>query len=82
MRELWNTFGFTGEQRLMREPVLSLLARVLSPEKVRDLDRRGEFPFEAYDAMAQAGGWGYPSRSSSAGAAAARTRSRRTLSRS
>jgi alkylation response protein AidB-like acyl-CoA dehydrogenase len=49
------TFGFTEEQRLMRESVLGLLQRVLPPEKIRALDRAGEFPHEAYAALAEAG---------------------------
>ena len=49
------TFGFTDEQKLMRESVLGLLGRVLPPERIRELDKAREFPFEAYQAMADEG---------------------------
>lgn len=62
MSELWNTFGFTDEQRLMRESVLDLLGRVLPPQAIRELDARGEFPREAYAALADAGWMGLPFR--------------------
>ena len=55
MSEPWSTFGFTEEQRLMRESALDLLARVLPRDKIRGLDEKGEFPADAYAAMAQAG---------------------------
>ncbi len=54
------TFGLTDEQRLMQASVLELLARVLPREKIRELDRTGTFPFEAFDALAQAGWMGLP----------------------
>jgi len=56
------TFGFTEEQKLMRESVLRLLGRVLPPEKIRALDKAGAFPFEAYKALAEDGWMGilYP----------------------
>jgi alkylation response protein AidB-like acyl-CoA dehydrogenase len=60
MSDLWNTFGFSEEQKLMRESVLDLLGRVLPREKIRALDEAGEFPFEAYDALAKAGWMGLP----------------------
>jgi len=56
----WTTFGFTDEQRQMREAVLDLIDRVLPPAKIRELDARGEYPFEAYDALARAGWLGLP----------------------
>jgi hypothetical protein len=37
MSEPWSTFGFTGEQRMMRESVLDLLAGVLPSRKIREL---------------------------------------------
>lgn len=52
------TFGFSDEQKLMRDSVLALLARVLPAEKIRALDRAREFPFEAYQALADAGWMG------------------------
>jgi alkylation response protein AidB-like acyl-CoA dehydrogenase len=55
MSGLWNTFGFSDEQRMMRDSVLDLLARELPPERIRELDGKGEFPHAAYAALAQAG---------------------------
>jgi len=52
------TFGFSAEQTLMRDSVLGLLRKVLPPEKIRALDRAREFPFEAYQALADAGWMG------------------------
>ncbi len=49
------TFGFTEEQKLLRESVLGTLARVLPPEKIRALDQAGEYPFEACQALADLG---------------------------
>lgn len=48
-------FGFTEEQKLLRESVLGTLARVLPPERIRQLDQAGEYPFEACRALAEAG---------------------------
>jgi alkylation response protein AidB-like acyl-CoA dehydrogenase len=60
MSSLWNTFGYTEQQRMMRDSILELLRRELPGEKVRALDRAGEFPFEAYDAVARAGWMALP----------------------
>jgi alkylation response protein AidB-like acyl-CoA dehydrogenase len=49
------TFGFSEEQKQMRRSVLGLLARVLPPAKVRELDAAGEYPFEACKALAAGG---------------------------
>ncbi|MCA8927639.1 MAG: acyl-CoA/acyl-ACP dehydrogenase [Alphaproteobacteria bacterium] len=49
------THGFTDEQKLLRESVLGTLARVLPPEKIRELDRAGEYPYEACRALAELG---------------------------
>ena len=49
------TFGFTDEQKLLRESVLGTLARVLPPAKIRELDQAGEYPFEACQALAGLG---------------------------
>lgn len=59
-RHDWNTFGFTEHQRLIRDSVLDLLEQKLPPQKIRELDRDGEFPFEAFDALAQAGWMALP----------------------
>jgi acyl-CoA dehydrogenase len=57
-----NTFGLSEEQQMMRDSVLELLERVLPAEKIRQLDRTGEFPHDAFRALAQAGWLGiiYP----------------------
>ena len=52
----YGTFGFTEEQVLMRDAVLGLMARVLPPERIAELDRDRAFPREAYQALA-ADGW-------------------------
>jgi alkylation response protein AidB-like acyl-CoA dehydrogenase len=49
------TYGFSDEQKLLRESVLGTLARVLPPEKIRELDRAGEYPYEACQALADLG---------------------------
>jgi alkylation response protein AidB-like acyl-CoA dehydrogenase len=56
------TFGLSEEQRQMRASVLGLLDRVLPPAKIRALDQAGEYPFEAHQALADAGFMGlmYP----------------------
>ncbi len=53
-------FGFTDEQRLMQAGLLDLLARALPPERIRALDAAGDFPADAYDALARAGWMGLP----------------------
>jgi hypothetical protein len=62
MRNAHMTFGFSDEQRQMRESVLRLLDRVLPPSRIRELDNAGEYPFEACQALAQGGYMGlmYP----------------------
>lgn len=59
-RQDWDTFGFTEQQRLIRDSVLELLERVLPVQKIRELDRAGEFPFDAYQALADAGWMALP----------------------
>lgn len=51
-------FGLTEEQVMMRESVQRLLERVLPSEKMQELDEAKEFPFEAYQALADAGWMG------------------------
>ncbi|NKB60529.1 MAG: acyl-CoA dehydrogenase [Alphaproteobacteria bacterium] len=51
----YKTFGFTEEQILMRDNVLGLLARVLRPEKIAELEENSEYPYEAFRALADAG---------------------------
>ena len=49
------TFGFTDEQMLLRDSVLGTLQRALPAEKIRQLDKAGEYPYEAMAALAEAG---------------------------
>lgn len=56
----WNTFGFSEQQQIIRDSILDLLQRVMPPEKIRALDRDGEFPFDAYRALAEAGWMSLP----------------------
>ena len=51
MNEAHLTFGFSEEQRQMRASVLGLLDRVLPPARIRELDKAGEYPFEAHKAL-------------------------------
>jgi alkylation response protein AidB-like acyl-CoA dehydrogenase len=55
-------FGFTPEQKMMRESLLKLAQRELPQEKIRIMDEAGGWPKEAYDAMARDGWLGliYP----------------------
>lgn len=69
MSQFFNLNGLTSEQRMIHESVLELLQRVLPPEKIRELDRAGAFPHEAYNALADAGWMGliYPEKYGGAG---------------
>jgi alkylation response protein AidB-like acyl-CoA dehydrogenase len=62
MSEVHITFGLSEEQRQMRANVLRLLDRVLPANKICELDRAGEYPFAAVQALAAAGYMGlmYP----------------------
>jgi alkylation response protein AidB-like acyl-CoA dehydrogenase len=66
-------FGLSDEQRMMQQSVAGLLARVLPPERMRALDAAGEFPHQAYDALAQAGWMGLPYREEYGGLGGSRT---------
>jgi len=59
---LFHDFGFTEEQKMMRESLLRLATKTLPIEKIRELDRDGGWPTEAYQALAKAGWLGllYP----------------------
>lgn len=61
---LFNDFGFTDEQKMMRQSLLNLAERHLPPEKIRELDRDSGWPKEAYKALAKDGWLGllYPER--------------------
>ncbi|SDE43358.1 Acyl-CoA dehydrogenase [Belnapia rosea] len=60
MQDPGRDFGLTDEQRMMRDSVQALLARVLPRERIRALDEAGEFPFDAYAALARDGWLGLP----------------------
>ncbi|HLS55096.1 MAG TPA: acyl-CoA dehydrogenase family protein [Zeimonas sp.] len=55
-------FGLTEEQKMMRESLLRLATKTLPVERIRELDRDGGWPTEAYQALAKAGWLGllYP----------------------
>lgn len=61
---LFNDFGFTDEQKMMRQSLLNLAERHLPPEKICELDRDSGWPKEAYKALAKDGWLGllYPER--------------------
>ena len=48
-------FSLTDEQKLLRESVTTLMARVAKVEQVRDYDRNQTFPYDLYDAWVEAG---------------------------
>jgi alkylation response protein AidB-like acyl-CoA dehydrogenase len=48
-------FSLTDEQKLLRESVTTLMARVAKVEQVRDYDRHQTFPYDLYDAWVEAG---------------------------
>jgi len=48
-------FGFTEEQRMMRESVRKAMDRIATPEYVRRLDREQTYPQELYDAWVELG---------------------------
>jgi alkylation response protein AidB-like acyl-CoA dehydrogenase len=52
---LMNLSGLSGEQRMMREGVLDLLAKHLPWDNIRKMDEAREFPHQAYNALAEAG---------------------------
>jgi alkylation response protein AidB-like acyl-CoA dehydrogenase len=53
-------FGFTEEQRMLRESVRKLLQKHATPEYVRQHDRERTYPEELYQACAEAGLIGLP----------------------
>jgi len=60
MTSIHAEFGMTQDQKLIRDSVLPMLARILPPEKIRAMDEAREFPAEAYAALAEAGWMGLP----------------------
>lgn len=59
-QQIYDDFGLTPEQRMIRESVLPMLERILPREKLLELDEAREFPHEAYAALADAGWMGLP----------------------
>ncbi|MGI6855112.1 acyl-CoA dehydrogenase family protein [Mesorhizobium sp. 1B3] len=57
---LFNDFGFTDEQKMLRESLLTLAQRHLPAERIRELDRDSGWPKEAYQALAKDGWLGLP----------------------
>ncbi len=57
---LFNDFGFTDEQKMMRQSLLKLAERALPPARIRELDRTNGWPTEAYRALAKDGWLGLP----------------------
>lgn len=60
MKGAYPYFGLSEEQRIMRTSALALIDRVLPPSAIRELDAAGEYPFEGYAALAEAGFMGLP----------------------
>ncbi|MEO8296318.1 MAG: acyl-CoA dehydrogenase family protein [Burkholderiales bacterium] len=60
MKTTFNDFGLTDQQKMIRDSVLALLEDKLPREKIKALDNEGEFPFEAYQALADAGWMALP----------------------
>lgn len=54
-KSLVNTTGLTDDQQMMRETLLDILAKTLPREEIMRLDGQREFPFAAYQAIADAG---------------------------
>ncbi|HWL29401.1 MAG TPA: acyl-CoA dehydrogenase family protein, partial [Burkholderiaceae bacterium] len=53
-------FGFTEDQKIMRESVLALLEKTFTPEMIRQHDEDRAFPFGPYAALARNGWLGLP----------------------
>lgn len=60
MKRQISEFGFTDEQKMIRNSVLDLLEKTLTPEMVRTMDENREFPFDAYATLARHGWMGLP----------------------
>ncbi|MCD6076087.1 MAG: acyl-CoA dehydrogenase [Ramlibacter sp.] len=57
---MFHDFGFTDEQKMMRESLLQQMAKVMPPERIRELDRTHQWPHDAYRVMAEGGWLGLP----------------------
>ncbi len=53
-------FGYSDEQRMLRDSVRALMARVASPDRLRALDRDRTYPYEIYAAWVDAGVFALP----------------------
>ena len=53
-------FGFTKEQKMLRDSIREFMAKECPREYVRELDEKGEFPFELYKKMAKLDWFGLP----------------------
>lgn len=53
-------FGFTKEQSMLRNSIREFMAKECPREYVRELDQKGEYPFELYKKMAKLEWFGLP----------------------
>ncbi|HCX89400.1 MAG: acyl-CoA dehydrogenase [Deltaproteobacteria bacterium CG12_big_fil_rev_8_21_14_0_65_43_10] len=53
-------FGFTEEQKILRESVRDFMERECPPEYVRELDEKEQYPYDLYGKMAKLGWFGLP----------------------
>ena len=53
-------FGFTKEQKLLRDSIRDFISKECPREYVRELDEKGEYPFELYKKMADLEWYGIP----------------------
>ncbi|MFA4910801.1 MAG: acyl-CoA dehydrogenase family protein [Desulfobacteria bacterium] len=53
-------FGFTEEQKILRESVRDFMERECPPEYVRELDEKEQYPYHLYGKMAELGWFGLP----------------------
>lgn len=56
----YKTFGFTGDQVLMRDSVLRLLEKVFPSSEINDHEARSAYPEKAHMELAQAGWFALP----------------------
>jgi len=53
-------FGFTKEQKMLRNSIREFMAKECPREYVRELDKKGEYPYELYKKMAKLDWFGLP----------------------
>lgn len=53
-------FGFTEEQKILRQSVKNFMEKECPPEYVRELDNNEAYPYELYGKMAELGWFGLP----------------------